>query len=79
MFTLAKAIIASSDLIYGAANVQPVDTTETEIEFMQDESGRWYIVKANAAKKRTSRFRTVHQVALVTMSTDEIMALTRGE
>ncbi len=53
--------------------------TETEIEFMQDESGRWYIVKANAAKKRASRFRTAHQVALVTMSTDEVMALTRGE
>lgn len=27
MFTLAKVIIASSALIYGAAKVQPVDTT----------------------------------------------------
>lgn len=52
---------------------------ETEIEFMQDERGRWYIVKAKAAKKHASRFHTAHQVALVTMSTDEIMALTRGE
>ena len=52
---------------------------ETEIKFMQDESGRWYIVKAKTVKTRASRFRTAHQVALVTMSTDEIMALTRGE
>ena len=52
---------------------------ETDIEFMQDESGHWYIVKAKTVKTRASRFRTAHQVALVTMSTDEIMALTRGE
>lgn len=52
---------------------------ETEIEFMQDETGRWYIVKAKAVETRASRFRTAHQVATVTMSTDEIMALTRGE
>jgi len=52
---------------------------ETDIEFTQDESGRWYIVKAKTVKTRTSRFRTAHRVASVTMSTDEIMALTRGE
>ncbi len=52
---------------------------ETEIEFMQDESGRWYIVKAQTAKKRDSRFRTAHQAGKLTMNTDDIMALTRGE
>jgi AbrB family looped-hinge helix DNA binding protein len=52
---------------------------ETEIEFMQDESGRWYIVKAKTFKTRVSRFRTAHQSGKLTMSTDEIMALTRGE
>ncbi len=36
---------------------------QTEIEFMQDKSGQWYIVKATAAKKCASRFRTAHQVA----------------
>jgi len=46
---------------------------------MQDESGRWYIVKAKTAKKRDSRFRTAHQTGKLTMSTDDIMALTRGE
>ena len=52
---------------------------ETEIEFMQDESGRWYIVKTKTIKSRISRFRTAHQSGKLTMSTDEIMALTRGE
>lgn len=52
---------------------------ETEIEFMQDETGRWYLVKSTTLKTRASRFRTAHQIAPVTMSTDEIMALTRGE
>jgi AbrB family looped-hinge helix DNA binding protein len=52
---------------------------ETEIEFMQDESGRWYIIKAKTVKTRVSRFRTAHQTGKLTMSTDEIMALTRGE
>ena len=52
---------------------------KTEIEFMQDESGRWYILKAKTVKTRASRFRTAHQSGKLTMSTDEIMALTRGE
>ena len=52
---------------------------ETEIEFLQDENGRWYIAKAKNTKKRDSRFRTAHQTGKLTMSTSEIMALTRGE
>jgi len=53
--------------------------SETEIEFMQDESGRWYIVKAKTVKTGAGRFRTTPQSGKLTMSTDEIMALTRGE
>ena len=52
---------------------------ETEIEFLQDENGRWYINKAKTSKKRISRFRTAHETGKLTMSTDDIMALTRGE
>ena len=52
---------------------------KTEIEFLQDENGRWYIAKAKTPKKRDSRFRTVHQTGKLTMSTSEIMSLTRGE
>lgn len=52
---------------------------ETEVEFLQDENGRWYLAKAKVADKSTSRFRTAHQTGKLTMSTDEIMELTRGE
>lgn len=49
---------------------------ETEVEFLQDENGRWYLAKAESSKK-TSRFRSAHQSGRLMMSTDEIMALTR--
>jgi bifunctional DNA-binding transcriptional regulator/antitoxin component of YhaV-PrlF toxin-antitoxin module len=52
---------------------------QTEIEFMQDDAGRWYIIKSSKPLKKTSRFRTAHKMGKLTMSTDEIMALTRGE
>jgi len=51
---------------------------ETEIEFLQDENGRWYINKTQSSKKKASRFRTAHKAGKLTMSTDDIMALTRG-
>ena len=51
---------------------------ETEIEFLQDENGRWYINKTPSSKKKASRFRTAHKTGKLTMSTDDIMALTRG-
>jgi bifunctional DNA-binding transcriptional regulator/antitoxin component of YhaV-PrlF toxin-antitoxin module len=51
---------------------------ETEIEFQQDENGRWYINKTQSSKKKASRFRTAHKAGNLTMSTDDIMALTRG-
>lgn len=51
---------------------------ETEIEFLQDDSGRWYIAKVQSSKQ-DSRFRTAHQTAKITMTTAEIMSLTRDE
>lgn len=51
---------------------------ETEIDFRQDETGRWYIEKCQPAKQTTSRFRTAHKMGKLLMSTEEIMALTRG-
>ena len=51
---------------------------ENEIEFLQDENGRWYINKTQASKKKSSRFRTAHKTGKLTMSTDDIMALTQG-
>ncbi len=51
---------------------------ETEVEFLQDENGRWYLIKATAPERKASRFRTAHQSGKLTMSTDEIMALTRA-
>ena len=50
---------------------------QTEVEFLQDENGRWYLAKAKASDKTESRFRTAHKTGKLTMSTDEIMALTR--
>ena len=52
---------------------------QSEIEFVQDESGRWYITKAQTASQKTSRFRSAHQMGRLIMTTEEIMALTRGE
>lgn len=51
--------------------------SETEIEFLQDENGRWYLVKSKASNKTDSRFRTAYKIGKLTMSTDDIMALTR--
>lgn len=52
---------------------------ETEIDFMQDESGRWYIVKVKKNNASVSRFRSAHTKGNLTMSTEEIMALTRAQ
>ena len=52
---------------------------ETEVEFLQDKNGRWYIAKAKASDKTESRFRSAHQTGKLTLSTDEIMQLTRDE
>jgi bifunctional DNA-binding transcriptional regulator/antitoxin component of YhaV-PrlF toxin-antitoxin module len=51
---------------------------ETEIEFVQDENGRWYIAKVKGRPQKASRFRTAHKTAKLTMNTGDIMALTRA-
>jgi len=50
--------------------------SESEVEFKQDESGRWYLSKITTDRK--SRFRMAHNHGKVMMTTDEILALTRG-
>jgi len=52
---------------------------ETEIEFLQDEKGRWYLTKEKVPDKAISRFKTAHQAGKITMTTNEIMQLTRDE
>ena len=51
--------------------------SETDVDFLQDEQGRWYLAKAKPTDEKPSRFRTAYQAANITMNTDEIMALTR--
>jgi len=50
---------------------------ETEVDFIQDEQGRWYISKATPSKNSSSQFRSANKAVSITMSTDEIMALIR--
>ncbi len=51
---------------------------ETEVNFLQDDKGCWYLTKIKPENNKVSRFRTAHQTAILTMSTEEIMALTRA-
>jgi AbrB family looped-hinge helix DNA binding protein len=53
-------------------------TPASEVDFIE-EGGRVYLVKLEKPSNRHSRFRQLRGVATVKMSTDEIMALTRGE
>ncbi|MAU00977.1 MAG: AbrB family transcriptional regulator [Anaerolineaceae bacterium] len=55
-------------------NIQP----STEVEFIEDEDGRIYLVKKSdqSANKRFSKLRGI---ATVQMTTEEIMALTRSD
>jgi AbrB family looped-hinge helix DNA binding protein len=49
-----------------------------EIDFIE-EKGRIYLVKGNKENNTPCKFRRLRGTATVKMSTDEIMALTRGE
>jgi AbrB family looped-hinge helix DNA binding protein len=49
----------------------------TEIDFIE-EQGRFYLVKIEG-KTKTKRFKKLRGVATVKMTTDQIMALTRGD
>ncbi len=50
----------------------------SEVDFME-ERGRVYLTKRQVKTPKQNRFRRFRGIATVKMSTDEIMALTRGE
>ena len=52
-------------------------TPTAEVDFVE-EKGRVYLVKRKRKEAVTQKFRTLRGVATVKMTTDEIMALTRG-
>ena len=54
-----------------------IHPAETEVEFVQDVSGRWYLQKIRGAQ-RHSRFRRAHKAGQLRMNSDQILALTRG-
>jgi len=51
---------------------------ETEVDFEQDDKGRWYLKKVRRRGKEASRFRRAHKAGNLRMSTEEIMALSRA-
>ena len=53
-------------------------TAATEVDFVE-ENGRVYLVKRQNADAERRRFASLRGVATVKMTTEEIMALTRGE
>ncbi len=53
-------------------------TPATEVDFVE-EGGRVYLVKRKENAASTRKFARLRGVATVKMTTDEIMALTRGE
>jgi len=52
-------------------------TPAVEIDFIE-EKGRVYLVKGKRRDIKNSKFRKLRGIAKVKMTTDEIMALTRG-
>jgi AbrB family looped-hinge helix DNA binding protein len=53
-------------------------TPATEVDFIE-EKGRVFLVKRKAATAGVGRHEKLRGVATVDMTTDEIMALTRGD
>jgi len=53
-------------------------TPAVEIDFLE-EKGRVYLVKRTMKPKKPYKFRRLRGIANVKMTTDEIMALTRGD
>ena len=53
-------------------------TPSTEVDFVE-EKGRVYLVKRKGDNITSHKFRNLRGIATVKMTTDEIMALTRGE
>jgi len=53
-------------------------TPNTDVDFIE-EKGRIYLIKKSKQSGKTGRFKTLRGIATVKMTTDEIMALTRGD
>lgn len=53
-------------------------TPATEVDFIE-EKGRVYIVKKKGKDAAARKFRKLKGIATVKMTTDDIMALTRGD
>ena len=53
-------------------------TPAVEVDFVE-EKDRIYLVKRKGEPKKTYKFRKLRWIANVKMTTDEIMALTRGD
>jgi AbrB family looped-hinge helix DNA binding protein len=53
-------------------------TPAVEIDFIE-EKNRVYLVKREGQPKKTHKFRKLRGITHVSMTTDEIMALTRGD
>jgi len=53
-------------------------TPAVEVDFIE-ENERVYLVKRKIKAKKTYKFRRLRGIANVKMTTDEIMALTRGD
>ena len=52
-------------------------TANSEVDFLED-GDRVYLVRKEGAQRLAKRFRALRGIASVKMTTDEIMALTRG-
>ena len=53
-------------------------TPDSEVDFVE-EKGRIYLVKKKPNNQRPGKFHGLRGTATVKMTTDEILALTRGE
>jgi len=51
---------------------------DAEVDF-REENGRFYLVKIVVTPQRPPRFRKLRGIATIRLTTDQIMALTRGE
>ncbi len=52
-------------------------TPATEIDFVED-NGRYYLVKKKGPTIQNRKFKNLRGISNIKMTTDEIMALTRG-
>jgi len=75
MRVTSKGQVTIPQEVREAMGIRPA---ESEVEFRQDESGRWFLSKIKTTGDQKSRFRTAHKHGKIVMSTDEILSLTRG-